>query len=187
MDEMTADQRREAIAQRLAENPSVSQLDLAAEFGCSRTQIQRDLRKLGVQGGAPLSVVPKVQARAGVSGSAGQALVAKIRAELDGKGLEPDAREEGLLDEIRATADLIAAAQARIDRDGIVFPPASKGGPPRNHPLLAEIRGQRAVLARLLSQVSLEETAGKNPVKSRAAQTRWAAHSLKKSQGAGHG
>ncbi|WP_406817405.1 hypothetical protein [Mycobacterium sp. M23085] len=182
---MSPDLRREAIGRRLAEDPSVPQHRLAAEFGCSQSQVQRDVAELrkggllptGRDRGRPLRSVTKLQAAA-VTG-AGDELVAKIRAELDGKGLEPDAREEGLLAEIRATADIIAAAQQRIDDDGLVFAPATKGGPPRAHPLLAEVRGQRAVLARLLSAISLEEGT-KNPAKVKAANARWRVRHMQK-------
>lgn len=191
MSGMSPDLRREAIGRRLAEDPSVPQQRLAAEFGCSQSQVQRDVAELRKGGslpagnaagrGRPLRSVTKLQA---ATTGAGDELVAKIRGELDSKGLEPDACEEGLLAEIRATADIIAAAQQRIDADGLVFAPATKGGPPRAHPLLAEIRGQRAVLARLLSQISLEEGT-KSAAKVKAANTRWRARQMQKEAGSG--
>lgn len=192
MSGMSPDLRREAIGRRLAEDPSVPQQRLATEFGCSQSQVQRDVAELRKGGslpagnaagrGRPLRSVTKLQAAA--TTGAGDELVAKIRAELDSKGLEPDAREEGLLAEIRATADIIGAAQQRIDADGLVFAPATKGGPPRVHPLLAEVRGQRAVLARLLSQISLEEGT-KNAAKVKAANARWRVRQMRKEAGIG--
>jgi biotin operon repressor len=187
MREMSPDLRRQAIGRRLAEDASVPQQRLAAELGCSQSQVQRDVAELRKGGflpagnaagrGRPLRPVTKLQAAAATG--AGDELVAKIRAELDSKGLEPDAREAALLMEIRATADIIAAAQQRIDADKLVFAPAAKGGPPRAHPLLAEIRGQRAVLARLLSQISLEEGTT-NAAKVKAANTRWRSRQMQR-------
>ena len=61
--------------------------------------------------------------------------------------------------------------------EGLTFKPATPGGPPRMHPVAAEIRQSRAVLARLLSLIQLEDTV-RNPVKQKAANTRWRAHNL---------
>ncbi len=98
--------------------------------------------------------------------------MARLRAELDAKGLEPDAREEGLLLQIRQVADEIAELRDRIGAEGLTFKPATPGGPPRLHPAAAEIRGNRSLLGRLLQQISLEESV-RNPVKQKAANVRW--------------
>jgi hypothetical protein len=97
------------------------------------------------------------------------------------KGLEADAREEGLLAEIRDVADEIAELRQRVDVEGLTFPPATRGGPPRMHPAVAEVRQARSLLGRLLAQVSLEETV-RNPVKAKAANTRWRAHQMQKAR-----
>jgi hypothetical protein len=76
-------------------------------------------------------------------------------------------------------ADEIAELRERIDVEGLTFKAATPGGPPRMHPAAAEIRQSRAVLARLLSLIQLEETT-KDPVKQRAANTRWRVHQLAK-------
>lgn len=206
MSEMTANQRRQAVKALLDGDPSLSQRAIAKRLGVSQASVRRDMAALGLASVHQPFVRQQVslalaQLNGGKAGgdslgaegiaalmacyvTAGDKLVAEIRAELDGKGLEPDAREEGLLAEIRATADLIAAAQKRIDADGLVFAPARKGGPPRAHPLLSEIRGQRAVLARLLSQISLEEGT-KNPVKVKAANARWQTRRMQREAGIG--
>jgi hypothetical protein len=93
------------------------------------------------------------------------------------KDLEPDAREEGLLLQIRQVADDIAELRERIAAEGLTFKPSSPGGPPRMHPAAAEIRQSRAVLARLLSLIQLEDTV-RNPIKQKAANTRWRQHNL---------
>ena len=178
-----AEQRRAKIKAMLAEDPSVSQATIAAACGCSQNTISKDLRALEkrdglnlrpVSGrGRPRSTVTKLHVNG--TSSPGEDLVAKIRAEMAIKDLEPDAREEGLLLQIRQVADEIAELRQRIDVEGLTFKPSSPGGPPRLHPAAAEIRGSRSLLGRLLSQVSLEEGA-KSPIKQKAANTRWRPH-----------
>lgn len=185
MREMAAEQRREAIRRMVAENPSVSQQAIAAAIGVSQKTVSRDLEQLkrgpdlvvtnSSGRGRPRGTVVKLHVNGGRS--PGEELVARLRAEMAVKSLEPDAREEGLLDQIRRTADLIRDLELRLDVDGLTFAPDKKGGPPRLNPAVAEIRQQRLVLARLLSQISLEESV-KNPVKQRAANTRWRRHNL---------
>lgn len=207
---MTPEERRQEVARLLANDPTLSQWAIAKRLGVSQRTVSRDMAALGcVSANQFVANRPKL-ARSQpvspqVSGSVtrgdskpvtrispegiaalmdcyvtpGDKLVGAIRAELDSNGLEPDAREEGLLAQVAATADIIAEAQRRLDADGLVFAPASKGGPPRPHPLLAELRGQRAVLARLLSQLSMEE-GSKNPVKQKAAATRWRARNMQR-------
>ena len=189
MSSMAAEQRRAVIQRMLAEDPSATQQQLAGQLGVDQRTVSRDLDKLreaGVIGmpkssgrGRPRGSVVELQVDSGSAPStgAGEELVAKIRAELDAKGLEPDAREEGLLIQIAQVADDIAELRGIVDAEGQTFPPATKGGVPRLHPAVAEIRQSRAVLARLLSQISLEEST-KSPVKQKAANTRWRAHQL---------
>jgi biotin operon repressor len=182
---MNADQRKDAIQRILAEDPSVSQQSIAAELGVSQNTISKDLRALEqrdglnlrpVSGrGRPRGSVTKLHVNG--SPSPGEELVAKIRAEMAVKDLEPDAREEGLLAQIRQVADDIAELRERIAAEGLTFKPSSPGGPPRMHPAAAEIRQSRAVLARLLSLIQLEDTV-RNPIKQKAANTRWRQHNL---------
>ncbi len=114
--------------------------------------------------------------------------MARLRAELDAQGLEPDAREEGLLLQIRQVADEIAELRDRIGAEGLTFKPATPGGPPRLHPAAAEIRGNRSLLGRLLQQISLEESV-RNPVKQKAANVRWRQRQMaaaRQAEGGGH-
>lgn len=185
MGNTAADQRRGVIQRMLTDDPSVSQQSIAAELGVSQNTISKDLRALEEREGLnlrsasgrgrPRSPVTKLHADAG--SRPGEELVANIRAEMAAKDLEPDAREEGLLLQIRQVADDIAELRERIAAEGLTFKPATPGGPPRMHPAAAEIRQSRAVLARLLSQIQLEESV-RNPVKRKAANTRWRAHNL---------
>ncbi|HKI40290.1 MAG TPA: hypothetical protein VKA66_07835 [Mycobacterium sp.] len=78
-------------------------------------------------------------------------------------------------------ADEIAELRDRIGAEGLTFKPATPGGPPRLHPAAAEIRGNRSLLGRLLQQISLEESV-RNPVKQKAANTRWRAHQMARAQ-----
>lgn len=182
---VTRDQRRQAIERMLAEDGSVTQQRIAAVLGVSQKTVSRDLEELEQRGGLvttnssgrgrPRGSVTKLHVNGG--SSPGEDLVAKIRAEMAAKQLEPDAREEGLLVQIRQVADDIAELRERIDVEGLTFKPATPGGPPRMHPAAAEIRQSRAVLARLLSLIQLEESV-RDPVKQRAANTRWRAHNL---------
>jgi hypothetical protein len=184
MSKMAAEQRRDAIRRMLAEDGSVTQQSLATATGVSQSQVQRDvaaLRKRGVLPagnssgrGRPHGPVTKLQAD---GPSLGEELVATIRNEMAVKNLEPDAREEGLLVQIRDVVDAIAELRERIAAEGLTFKPATPGGPPRMHPAAAEIRQNRTVLARLLAQIQLEETV-KNPTKQKAAGTRWRSHNL---------
>lgn len=201
MSNMAADQRRETIQRRLADDPATTQQQLAAELGVDQRTVSRDIEKLRGAGaigipnlsgrGRPRGSVTKPPvnaATASIEGNpgAGEQLVARLRAELDAKDLEPDAREEGLLLQIRQVADEIAELRQRVDVEGSTFKPSSPGGPPRLHPAIAEIRQARGVLARLLSQISLEEST-RNPIKQKAANTRWRAHQLARARQAGGG
>lgn len=185
MSKMGAEQRRDAIGRMLADNPAVTQQQLAAELGVSQNTISKDVRALEEREGLNLrSASGRGRPRGSVTtlhvnggASPGEELVAKIRAEMTLKNLEPDAREEGLLAQIRQVADDIAELRERIAAEGLTFKPATPGGPPRMHPAAAEIRQSRAVLARLLSLIQLEDTV-RNPVKQKAANTRWRAHNL---------
>lgn len=186
---VNADQRRQAIKRMLAEDGSLTQQQLAAQLSVTQNTISKDLRALeereglnlrSVSGrGRPrLRVVDAVTAGDVANGvSSGDQLIAKLRAELDAKGLEPDQREEGLLKEIRDTADDIAELRARIDAEGSTFAPSTKGGPPRLHPAIAEVRQLRSLLSRLLSQIQLEEST-KSAIKQKAANTRWRPHRM---------
>ena len=84
--------------------------------------------------------------------TAGEELVAKLRAEMDVKDLEPDSREEGLCFRSGTSPTRSPSCARRIDAEGLTFPPASPGGPPRLHPAVAEIRRCRSLLGRLLAR-----------------------------------
>jgi hypothetical protein len=186
---VTREQRRQAIERMLAEDGSVTQQRIAAVLGVSQKTVSRDFEQLK-RGPDLVMTNPSGRGRPrklnavsdpGGSISAGEQLVAQLRAELDRKDLEPDAREEGLLAQIRDVADEIAELRGRINTEGLTFKPATPGGPPRMHPAAAEVRQLRALLGRLLAAISLEESV-KSPVKVKAANTRWRAHQMAKAR-----
>ncbi|MDT5137796.1 MAG: hypothetical protein QOD58_2058, partial [Mycobacterium sp.] len=51
---MTPEERRQAVAALLAENPSMSQRAIAKVVGCSQASIRRDMAALGVFRGSPV-------------------------------------------------------------------------------------------------------------------------------------
>ena len=163
MGKTAAEQRRQAIWRMLTDDPARSQESIGAELGVSQSQVQRDVADLRRRGvlpagnssgrGRPAGTVVKLHVAGGAAPGAGEELVAAIRAEMDSKDLEPDAREEGLLLQIRQVADDIAELRERIAVEGLTFPPATRGGPPRMHPAVAEVRQARSLLGRLLAQI----------------------------------
>jgi transposase-like protein len=171
---MTPEERRAAVKALLDKQPGMSQRAIARTLGCSQPSVARDMAALGL---SPGPVVNQTVAL-GVSSlpSRGESLVAHIVAEMRANGLEPDSREEELLSLARGMADRLEALERMIAKDGMS---RKVGGRIVIHPALAEARQVENTLARCLSHIQLEET-HKNPVKQRAAQTRWRSHNLAK-------
>jgi hypothetical protein len=93
--------------------------------------------------------------------------------------LEFDSHELQLLEAVCRTLDTISILQAQVDVDGVMA--LGSQGQPVVHPAVAELRQQRATMARLLGQLGIpnEDGAG-GTVESmetvrarRAAQERW--------------
>ena len=112
-----------------------------------------------------------------VSESPGAAMVARIRADMAAEGLEPDGRELELLSVAEDLQDRIVELEAAITAEGLTS--VSKGGLVRLHPAVAEVRQTRGVLARVLSGVQMRDDS-RDPVKQRAAESRWRAHNTAK-------
>ena len=108
-----------------------------------------------------------------VDESPGAALVARLRQEMADEGLEPDGREIELLSLAEDLADRIAQLESVISSDGLTS--KSKGGLVRLHPAVVEVRQTRTALARVLAGIQMQDDS-RNPVKQKAAQTRWRAH-----------
>jgi predicted kinase len=109
--------------------------------------------------------------------SCGELLVERIVTDLAQHHLEPDQRDRELFDVIAEIRDEIEELKAVVESEGRTN--LLKDGRPVVHGAVVELRLQRAALAKLLSGLSLDAT-GKNPVKQRAAITRWAAHNARK-------
>ena len=111
--------------------------------------------------------------------SPGAAMVAAILAEMAEVGCEPDSKEQVLLDTARKLADRLDALERIVAKDGLML--TSPAGVVKVHPAAVEHRQLAANLARVLSNVVIgDSSAGKSPVKQRAAQTRWRSHNLAK-------
>jgi hypothetical protein len=172
---VTPEQRREAIERLLADDPTASQRAIADAVGCSQATVARDIAKLSgdssvihldAQGGS--EPVPQV--------SRGEALVERLRGEMTEQGLIPTSGEEELLAVAWDLADRIELLQRLVAVDGERR--RMKDGRVQLHPALAEIRQCEATLSRVVNGIQTMEAAPKNPVKQRAAQTRWRAHNL---------
>lgn len=111
--------------------------------------------------------------------SAGAALVAAIEADMAEAGVEPDAIERTLLDAAARLADRIAELEAIVAVDGLIV--TTPTGQIKTHPAAVESRACSIALPRVLSGITVgDSTAGKNPAKVRAAETRWRGHNAAK-------
>jgi hypothetical protein len=109
--------------------------------------------------------------------SCGAALVERIIADMAAQQLEPDQRDRELFDVIADIADEIEELKRIVQEEGRTT--VLRDGRPVVHGAVVEMRLQRAALAKLLSGLSIDGQ-NKNPVKQRAALTRWAAHNAAK-------
>ena len=110
--------------------------------------------------------------------SAGQALVDAITTDLAEQHLRPDARETELLERAHAAADRIAELEKLVATEGMTY--VDKQGTVRPSALLAEIRSQTVVLARVLGGIQMSAAGqSRNPVKVRAGQASWRARSAR--------
>ena len=107
-------------------------------------------------------------------GEPGRALVESLLADLDGNGLEPDARELELLRTAGELRDRMTALEEAIAADGLRS--TSPTGVVRLHPAAAELRQHAVALSRVLAGVGMTETGGKSARHVRAAEARWARH-----------
>ena len=112
-----------------------------------------------------------------VEKSCGELLVERIVADMAQHQLEPDQRDRELFDVIAQIRNEIEALEAVVESEGRTT--LLKDGRPVVHGAVVELRLQRAALAKLLSGLSLDAI-GKNPIKQRAAMTRWASHNARK-------
>jgi hypothetical protein len=114
-----------------------------------------------------------------INKSSGAALVARIRAEMAADQLEPDGREVELLKLAEELQDRIVELEAMIESEGMSA--VSKSGVVHMNPAVGEARQTRLALARVLGGVQMTRDP-KNPVKQKAAQSRWRAHNEAKAK-----
>lgn len=89
--------------------------------------------------------------------SAGAQLRARLDREL-GDGLVWDHRELEILDRAAAMANVIAALDAAVQRDGLTV--VGSTGQLRLHPAVAELRASRALLVKFLDMLKLPQDSG---------------------------
>jgi hypothetical protein len=111
--------------------------------------------------------------------SCGALLVERIVADMAQHGLEPDQRDAELFSVVADIANEIEELKRTVEVEGRTT--VLRDGRPVVHGAVVELRLQRAALAKLLSGLSLDVT-GKNPVKQRAANIRWASHNASKAR-----
>jgi hypothetical protein len=112
-----------------------------------------------------------------VSEVSGADLVARVRAEMAVDGLEPDGKETELLAIAEALQDRIVELESLIASAGMSS--VSKSGVVHLNPAVGEARQTRSALARVLSGIQMQRSV-KDPVKQKAAATRWRAHNAAK-------
>lgn len=106
--------------------------------------------------------------------SRGQKLIAEITSDLIALSLEPDSKEQAILDAVCTLVDRMEELEAVIAHDGLML--ISPTGP-RVHAAAIEHRNLAVALPKLLSQIVLANSqsgASKDPTKQRAANARWA-------------
>lgn len=175
---MTPEERRQEVARLLADDPSLSQRDIAKLLGVSQTSVRRDMTALGVSRGSPVRRSGPQPLSPQVNGyvTRGDSLVARLRGEMAEQGLIPTSVEEEHLATAKDLADRIELLQAMVARDGESR--KLKDNRIVLHPALAEIRQCESMLTRVVSGISTMEAAPKNPQKVKAAETRWRASRL---------
>jgi endonuclease IV len=94
------------------------------------------------------------------------------------QGLIPTSGEEEQLTIVRDLADRIELLQAIVAVDG--ERQRTKDGRVVLHPGIAEMRQCEATLGRIVRGIQTMEEPAKNPVKQKAANTRWRAHQMAK-------
>ena len=102
--------------------------------------------------------------------SSGQKFVDEILADMDSENVDPTAQEKALLESAKTIIDRMTKLEEAIQRDGEIIQSATGI---RVHPAVAEYRQYAATLPKVLAGIIIGDSSGKNPVKVKAAQTRW--------------
>jgi hypothetical protein len=105
--------------------------------------------------------------------TAGETLVAALVAEMSANDVEPDSKDDALLEGARRLRDRLEELQDAITVDGTML--ESPSGIRRMNPCVAEARQHELALAAVLARLQLTVEAPINRSKQKAAQARWAA------------
>jgi hypothetical protein len=112
--------------------------------------------------------------------SCGELLVERVIADMSAHQLEPDQRDRELFSVVADIADEIEVLKRTVENEGRVV--VLRDGRRVVHGAVVELRLQRGALSKLLSSLKLDTATVKDPIKQRAAMTRWAAHNEAKAR-----
>ena len=110
--------------------------------------------------------------------SPGRVLVKRIIDDMARRNLEPTAKDHELLALAEGLADQLEKLKASAAANGyttVIF-----SGSVVINPAVAAVNSTTLALAKVIGQVEMTELPAKDPVKQRAARTRWAAHNIAK-------
>jgi hypothetical protein len=112
--------------------------------------------------------------------SAGKQLVERITADMQSRGLRPDAKESELLTVAEVLADQLAGLRRQVRAQG--YSTTLKTGRIVENPAVALINSTAKELKNVLCGVQMDIAAPVNAAKQRAAQTRWREHNIAKTR-----
>jgi predicted DNA-binding transcriptional regulator YafY len=149
---MTPDQRRQ-VPDLLAEDPTLSQREIAKSIGVSQKTVSRDIAEVRAARRAAYDSPSPVESQPfSPQISRGSALVARLRAEMAEQGLIPISTEEEQLALASEVADRISRLQRIIAADGERVKLAD--GRVVLHPAMAEVRQCEALLSRIVAHIN---------------------------------
>lgn len=109
-----------------------------------------------------------------VSKGTGRGMVRRIVADMEARGLQPNARETELLAVASGLADQLALLRQDVKQNGTSS--RLESGRIVMNPAVAAITSTSAELAKVLSQIQMDVGQPVNRAKQKAAQARWAPH-----------
>lgn len=112
--------------------------------------------------------------------ASGKAMIRRIVADMTSRGLEPDALERELLDLAEGLADQLVALRRNVKMQGVNT--TLESGRIVANPAVAQINTTSLALAKVLSQINMDETPAINRTKQAAAKARWRPHNEAKAK-----
>jgi hypothetical protein len=107
-------------------------------------------------------------------------MIRRIVADMASRGLEPDAKECELLDLAEGLADQLVALRRNVKAHGVST--TLESGRIVANPSVAQINTTTLALAKVLTQINMDETPAINRTKQAAAQARWRSHNEAKAK-----